>query len=69
MTLDQALKGGIDLGGPGSACSNCTGSGNIEGGASLQLLGSDAKTAISAYGLKNQNGAEAVTGSLVLERP
>jgi hypothetical protein len=69
VTLDQALKRGIDLGGPGSGCINCTGSGNIEGGASLQLLGSDAKAGISAYGLRNQNGSEAVAGSLVLERP
>lgn len=69
VTLDRALEGGIDLGGPGSGCTGCSGSGNIAGGASLQLLGSDAKTGITAYGLRNQNGAEAVAGTLVLERP
>lgn len=71
VDLDSAFQGGIPLAGTpqdGLGCTGWTSSGNVVGNASMQFIGPEAERAMSAYGLRNQSGEHAVSGTLVLDR-
>jgi len=71
VDFPTAFRGGIPLVGTpqgGLGCTGCKSSANVVGNASMQFVGPEAERAMSAYGLRNQSGEHAVSGTLVLGR-